>query len=1376
MKVKCPNCNKDIPDIDDSAIGKNILCCHCGAKFLIERESSVPKDPQSLIPHLPQLRIPASELTLDQVRTLWSRTINSQTNPELSIKPDTKKIIQSSRLQNNIRVMRIGEADEVLEGNNINDLDLVDFIGSGGMGVVFRAKQKSIDRYVAVKIIKPEIAAEEGTRENFIREAMVTGNLEHPNIIPIHELGSLDDGTLFYSMKELKGALWKDVIRAKSLVENLDILQKVCDAVAFAHGKGIIHRDLKPENVMLGEYGEVMLMDWGLAINVNRDVQITNAEMLSEESGHAGTPAYMAPEMAACDYRNIGKRSDVYLLGAILYEITGGIKPHVGKDILECLHNAAINIIRSCSTDGELINIARKAMSTKPENRYSGVKDFQNAIRECQNHAESIALYDSAVEHLVKAQSTSSYELYAQAAFGFKEALKLWPDNINAKLKLAEANQEYAKCAYSKNDLDLAVSLLNSNNREHMDLLQKVSNAYKETNRKKKLLRSLTYGSAGLAAGIILILLLSVLWIQMERSSAVKARVKAEDALAKLKTAQEGEAAAKRETVQVKKIAGTEKFQLAEEAERAKEAAGKDKLLLAQEAKNAKESEIKAKESEAQARQDAVKTANTAHKYGYKSTLLTAKEKIDKSQFTDAADTLNSAPTVKRNIEWGLLRNMCLTENKAKVFEGEFCIISPDEKLVALLLNKGKLLRICNISGEEICRFDFDETDKTSYKSNTYIKDNMRFYGEPVFSPHGKYLVTGNTIFDLSAKKNMGKLPEFTNLSSGNNPLSFSYDSKYLIVRCYDELREKNKDSGYSITTNQTNWIEVYDLATIKLAWTSPREKSFLGYNIKGNIVAIRKNIGKKTFEINTDIRDLRDGKLLKTLDFDVIALSPEGDMALGRTAALGDRKMSDYKNYVLWDISNNRELQKIAVVDFSAGLEFTSDGKKLFGVSGVSGGGGNPNASRKAKAVSIYDIDRKETKSIELKDGVFESSGIGIEYMSNDCKYARFSLSSGPMDTSKIVYDLGAGKIIYQISLGQSKTSTVLLSPMASFGISGNALETKLTPIFEMASSFRAPSTFNFYAISPDNKLLIMPDFSKRQGFPEPSFIEDYLICDIETRQVKARINIMAVLKGKDEGINFINLEPIKISDDSGKVNIPAKFTKNGLSALGNYVFGMDTGALIESKLSSNPLSIIMSSTFHFAPGSGNIMKITGTSNPDKTQTLSFVDSKSNKEYFSVKQIPAVIFILGSAPQSETTGVGTVSYSSDKSLVAISSIQWPPGLANSIIIYDLKKNQIVYTFGELQKPILFLEFTKDAKRLIGLAPKQTFSYGGAMNPNNYYGYILTIWDLEINEELFSIEHDFGFPVMSMSLSPDGHQIRFGGEKAEIWTASDWTK
>ena len=133
------------------------------------------------------------------------------------------------------------------------------------MGVVYAARQSSIARTVALKMLKAD-DADAAQRDKFISEAVVTGELDHPNIVPIYDLGANDEGALFYSMKRVKGTPWHKVHpRQRSLDENLNILLRVADAVAFAHANGVIHRDLKPENVMLGDFGEVLVMDWGLA-------------------------------------------------------------------------------------------------------------------------------------------------------------------------------------------------------------------------------------------------------------------------------------------------------------------------------------------------------------------------------------------------------------------------------------------------------------------------------------------------------------------------------------------------------------------------------------------------------------------------------------------------------------------------------------------------------------------------------------------------------------------------------------------------------------------------------------------------------------------------------------------------------------------------------------------------------------------------------------------------------------------------------------------------------------------------------------------------------------------------------------------------------
>jgi len=140
------------------------------------------------------------------------------------------------------------------------DYRIISKLGEGGMGVVYSAIQKTLERLVAVKAIKANKSVSEDSRRKFFYEAQITSDLDHPNIVPIHEMGSNADGTLFYSMKMVDGTPWENAIRDKTREENIEILMKVCDAVAFAHSRNIIHRDLKPENVMLGAFGEVLVM------------------------------------------------------------------------------------------------------------------------------------------------------------------------------------------------------------------------------------------------------------------------------------------------------------------------------------------------------------------------------------------------------------------------------------------------------------------------------------------------------------------------------------------------------------------------------------------------------------------------------------------------------------------------------------------------------------------------------------------------------------------------------------------------------------------------------------------------------------------------------------------------------------------------------------------------------------------------------------------------------------------------------------------------------------------------------------------------------------------------------------------------------------
>ncbi|QDU73824.1 Serine/threonine-protein kinase PknD [Bremerella volcania] len=369
-----------------------------------------------------------------------------------------------------------------------SDYAIINQIGKGGMGVVYAAKQKSLRRRVAVKTLKRDIGQRDDDRAKFLSEAVITGVLDHPNIVPIHELGQTEDGTLFYSMKCVTGTEWHKVVRNKTEAENLEIFLKVADAVAFAHSKNVIHRDLKPENVMLGEYGEVLVMDWGLAVDLNR----------KEEFTMGGTPAYMSPEMAKGPLERIGKCSDIYLLGAMLYEIVTGFPPHAASTITECLVAAAQNVIVRSDSTSRLKNIALKAMATSPKLRFNSVALLQEEVRKYQATAQSIELTNTAQRELETAKETDNYELFSRAMFGFEDALKLWGENDAADRGIHEARQEYAKCALKKADYDLGLQLVSPTDPDEAPIYQDLITAKADaerTARNAKVARYVAVGS-----------------------------------------------------------------------------------------------------------------------------------------------------------------------------------------------------------------------------------------------------------------------------------------------------------------------------------------------------------------------------------------------------------------------------------------------------------------------------------------------------------------------------------------------------------------------------------------------------------------------------------------------------------------------------------------------------------------------------------------------------------------------------------------------------------------------------------------------------------------------------------------------------------------
>jgi serine/threonine protein kinase len=273
----------------------------------------------------------------------------------------------------------------------------------GGLGEIFVALDQELHREVALKEIKEERAHDSVSRGRFLLEAEITGGLEHPGIVPVYGLGQYSDGRPFYAMRFIKGDNLKEAIRRFHEAEKpgrdpgerslalRDLLRRfvdVCNAVAYAHSRGVLHRDLKPGNIMLGKYGETLIVDWGLAKSVGRSDQTRTTEESTWQPSSGsdwaatvmgtviGTPAYMSPEQAAGRLDLLGPASDIYSLGAMLYALLTGTPPFDESDRAELLQQVQRGAWRpprqvKPNTPAALDAICRKAMALRPEDRYA---------------------------------------------------------------------------------------------------------------------------------------------------------------------------------------------------------------------------------------------------------------------------------------------------------------------------------------------------------------------------------------------------------------------------------------------------------------------------------------------------------------------------------------------------------------------------------------------------------------------------------------------------------------------------------------------------------------------------------------------------------------------------------------------------------------------------------------------------------------------------------------------------------------------------------------------------------------------------------------------------------------------------------------------
>lgn len=279
----------------------------------------------------------------------------------------------------------------------------------GGLGVVSVALDKELNRHVALKEIRAERSNESASQHRFVQEAEITGQLEHPGIVPVYGLGADNQGRPFYAMRFVEGETLKSGIREfhkhRPRFENLrgqravafrsllGRLAHVCMAIEYAHSRGVIHRDIKPDNILMGPYGETLVVDWGLAKTIgaaepvespspstaSRPIQLRSESSHTLEGSAVGTPAYMSPEQASGNLNALGPATDVYSLGATLFQILTGKPPISAESVSAVLEKARTGLIDSIqnhwpSAPLPLCAVSKKAMALHPKDRYSSAK------------------------------------------------------------------------------------------------------------------------------------------------------------------------------------------------------------------------------------------------------------------------------------------------------------------------------------------------------------------------------------------------------------------------------------------------------------------------------------------------------------------------------------------------------------------------------------------------------------------------------------------------------------------------------------------------------------------------------------------------------------------------------------------------------------------------------------------------------------------------------------------------------------------------------------------------------------------------------------------------------------------------------------------
>lgn len=374
------------------------------------------------------------------------------------------------------------------------DFDVTGVLGEGGMGRVLLARQKSLQRDVALKVLKRE----ENRRDvvqTLLAEAVITGSIEHPSIVPVHALGRDKNGLPVLVMKRIDGVSWRSLFEqanhpvwakmgvdtSDKLDAHLEILMAVCNAVHYAHSRGIVHRDIKLDNIMIGGFGEVYLVDWGIAMRV-AEIKASVGNK-SQYTTPVGTLAYMAPEMAKGDVAHIDARTDVYLLGATLHHLIVGSPRHRGDTMLDVLFSATDSepYVYDSSVPLELAALCNQAMHVDPDKRFSSAFELRQALVLFRRHRGSMALSSTAMEKLheieksVSVDERSIQQAMTECRFAFMQALKEYPQNRPAREGLDHVLELMITHEIMHRNAEGAGDLLAQLSHERPDLAQRIA-------------------------------------------------------------------------------------------------------------------------------------------------------------------------------------------------------------------------------------------------------------------------------------------------------------------------------------------------------------------------------------------------------------------------------------------------------------------------------------------------------------------------------------------------------------------------------------------------------------------------------------------------------------------------------------------------------------------------------------------------------------------------------------------------------------------------------------------------------------------------------------------------------------------------------------